>query len=245
MMKRWMAAWMALGLAGVCAEGETLAERLWAGYGSVKTLQCEMRRDKPLPDGGTMRMYSRVLFEAPNKLNAENVMPVERRTVSDGVVFRQWGAGMKKGFSRRVEDLEGEMKTNLEMLPGSNANLLKPLLGAEEEDLGGGRKGYAVAHGYVVLGTDAEGRWTTFEVYGSRTMDDCKARAEYGDFEEVGEGVWIAKKQETTAQTAAGTAKESVRISKLRAGVALPAAAFDGASFFPGVEFADTWEGTR
>lgn len=245
-MKTGFAGWLGLaGLLGLAltARGETAAERLWAGFGTLKSLECEMRRDKPLPDGGTLRMFSRVVWEAPNKLNSENASPLPRRTVSDGTVFRQYAEGMGKGFSRRVEDLPAEMRTNLGMVPGSNANLLEPLLGREEEDLGEieglACKGYALEHGYVVLGFDAEGRWARMEVYATAARDDRTLRSEYSDFEELAPGVWLAKRQESVLAMGGEKATESVRISKVRADGEIPAAMFDGAAFFPGVEFTD------
>ena len=250
-MKRMktMKAWVLAGLAGLWGMAwwgeENAAERLLAGFAEVKTLGCEMRRDKPLPNGEEVRMYSRILYEAPNKLNSENTSPLPRRTVSDGVVLRQYAEGMCKGISRRVEDLDAEMRTNLEMLPGSNANLLKPLAGVAEEDLGeiDGLvcKGYALEHGYVVLGFDAEGRWARTEVYGSASRDDLMMRSDYSDFERAGEHAWIACRQVTTL-AAGGGADEPVRISKLRIDDPIPAASFDGAAFFPGVEFTDRFD---
>lgn len=239
---------VAAGLAGcLCwaasAPGETEAERLAAGFAGVKSLVCEMRRDKPLPDGGTLRMFSRVAWEAPDRLNSENASPLPRRTVSDGTVFRQYAEGMEKGFSRRVEDLDPEMRANLEMVPGSNANLLKPLLGAAEEELGeieGLRcVGYALEHGYVVLGFDAEGRWARTDVYATAARDDRTLRSDYSDFEEIAPGAWLAKRQESVLSVGGQKATESVRISKVRANEPVPAAMFDGAAFFPGVEFTD------
>jgi len=230
------------------ALGETAAERLLVGFATVRTLGCDMRRDKPLGDGGEVRMYSRILYEAPNRLNAENISPLPRRTVSDGVVFRQHAEGMAKGFSRRVEDLDDEMRTNLEMLPGSNANLLKPLAGVPEDDLGEieglSCKGYALERGYVVLGFDAEGRWARAEVYGSAARDDLVMRSDYADFAPAGQGVWIACRQTTAVTAPGGKATETVRISKLRIDEPIPAASFDGAAFFPGVEFTDRFDKT-
>ena len=55
---------VAAGLAGcLCwaasAPGETEAERLAAGFAGVKSLVCEMRRDKPLPDAAVAEDFQR------------------------------------------------------------------------------------------------------------------------------------------------------------------------------------------
>lgn len=253
MNTKWMIGVAALALASWCAaaparaEG-TAAERLAKSFEAVRSLSCEIRRDKPLPDGGTARTLSRVMWQRPGRLNSETVQPLPRRTVSDGTVFRQYIKGADKGFSRAVAELDAAMLAGLRVVPGANLELLGPLCGLPEEPLeapadGGARFGYEAPSGtYSVLQLDAEGRWVALEVYGSRAMTDRRVLAAYSDFAEVAPGAWIACRQESQLWLEGLSSAETVRLSQVRANIELPAATFDGAAFFPGVEFVDSFD---
>ena len=127
-MALWMAAMM---VATGAARGETVRERVLKSYDAVQSLSCEIRRDTPLPDGQILRMLSRVYYQRPDRLHVENFSPVKRRIVSDGTVFRSYTEGAPQGFSRPVAELNEEMLRNLRMVPGSAANVLEVLAGAE------------------------------------------------------------------------------------------------------------------
>ena len=217
------------------------AARLLDGFASVKTLSCEMRRDKPLPGGGTVRMLSRVLYEAPNRINSENVTPVARRTVCDGERLWQHVDELETGFSRPVAELPDEMRDNLGMLPGSNANLLWTLRDAAEEPLdpedGIRRVGHALENAYAILGFDDEGRWVLYEVRTPDREGPSLLKARYSDFQELAPGVWLACRQESVLHVQGVRATESLRITRVRANDPIPAASFDGEAFFPGVRF--------
>ena len=264
MNTKWMIGVAALGLAAwvwaaapaVAGDGldagpcpaQTAAERLVRSYDAVQSLSCEIRRDKPLPNGETLRMLSRVQWQRPNRLNSETVQPIPRRTVSDGTVFRQYIKGANKGFSRPMAELDEAMLVGLRVVPGANLEVLESLIGLPEESLeasadGGGRFGYEAASGaYTVLRLDADGRWTGLEVYGSRAMTDRQVLATYSDFVEVVPGAWIACRQESQIQLEGVSATEAMRLTQVRANVELPAATFDGSAFFPGVEFVDSFD---
>ena len=229
------------------ATPQTVAQRLYHAYDAVQTLSCDIRRDLPLPDGSTSRMLSRVLYAKPASLNSETFSPVKRRTVSDGIILRQHIEGLSKGFSRPVADLDPVMRENLLMVPGSNANLLKPLLDLPEtllppEDGAPVRAAYATPTAYTVLSLDGEGRWTRIQVYSSPAMTDLLADQRFSDFEPVAPGAWIATRQETRLSLDGIAATGTTRITHLQPGIEIPAAAFDGAAFFPGIEFVDSFD---
>lgn len=227
---------------------ETAAERLAKSFEAVQSLSCEIRRDKPLPDGESLRTLSRVMWQRPNRLNSETVQPLLRRTVCDGTVFRQRIQGADKGFSRPVAELDEMMLVGLRVVPGANLELLEPLCGLPEEVLeapksGGARFGYEAPSGtYSVLQLDAEGRWVAMEVYGSCAMTDRQAFATYSDFLEVAPGAWLACRQESEIRLNGISATESVRLTQVRANIEIPASTFDGAAFFPGLEFVDSFD---
>ena len=238
---------LAAAFAAGTARGESVLERLLASYDAVQTLSCEIRRDTPLPDGQTLRMLSRVYYQRPDKLHVENFSPVKRRTVSDGAVFRQYTEGAPKGFSRPVADLNEEMRRNLRMVPGSAANVLEMLRGKEEVPLEPTaefpvRVAYAGPHSDAVLNLAGGGRLARFELYGSSAMTDLQTRTDYSAFREVAPGTWIACLQQARISVQGVERTETTRIDNLVANGEVPAGLFEGAAFFPGIEFVDAFE---
>jgi len=69
----WIAA---MGLAVCVSQAETVRERVLKPYEAVQSLSCEIRRDTPLPEGQTLRMFSRVYYQRPDRLHVENFSPV-------------------------------------------------------------------------------------------------------------------------------------------------------------------------
>ena len=236
----------------VCAWGgtagaETVAERLLASYDAVESLRCEIRRDMPLPDGEVMRMLSRVYYQRPDKLHADNFSPIRRRTLSDGWVFRQYAEGAPKGFSRPVSELSEEMLINLRMVPGSAANLLEVLRGVAEVPLEPTeeypvRAGYDNGVSFAVISLDAEGRMARFELYSSGAMTDLQTRADFSGFQEVLPGVWIAGLQRSRTRVGGAERTETTRVSGMEANGEIPAGIFLPDAFFEGVEFVDSYD---
>ena len=227
---------------------QTQVQRLIQGFEAVESLSCELRRDKPLPDGSTFRMLSRVLWQRPNQLNAENVTPSPRRTVCDGTVFRQYVKGADKGFSRPVADLPPPMLPGLTNIPGANLDVLAPLANLPEEELspeadGLRRYAYAAPSGtYTLLLLDAEDRWVGLKVYASAAMTDLSASSTYADFIELAPGAWLACRQESTVRIGGQTATETLRLSRVEANAPIPASAFDPQAFFPAIDFVDSFD---
>ncbi len=248
-MRRWMQPWvLAAVLAGAAVvRGETVLERVLRPYESIRTLSCEIRRDTPLPDGQTLRMLSRVYYQRPDKLHVENFSPVKRRIVSDGTVFRSYTEGAPRGFSRPVAELNDEMLRNLRMVPGSSANMLAPLAGAEEVPLEPAdgfpvRAGYGNENSFAVLSLDAEGRLARFELYGSAAMTDRQTRTDFSAFQEVAPGAWIARLQQSSVTFQGMERTETTRVDNPVANGDIPAAFFESEAFFPGIEFVDSFE---
>jgi outer membrane lipoprotein-sorting protein len=226
---------------------DTVLERVLKPYETIQTLSCEIRRDTPLPDGQTLRMLSRVYYQRPDKLHVENFSPVKRRIVSDGTVFRSYSEGAPKGFSRPIADLSEEMLRNLRMVPGSSANMLAPLAGTEEVllDPTGNfpvRAGYGNNNSFAVLSLDREGRLARFELYSSPAMTDLQTSTDFSAFQEVLPGTWIAGLQQSTVTLLGMERTETTRVDNLVANGEIPASLFEGAAFFPGIEFVDSFE---
>jgi hypothetical protein len=246
-MHRWIP-WMAalVWMAGA-ARGETVRERILKPYDAVQSLSCDIRRDTPLPDGNTLRMLSRVYYQRPDRLHVENFSPVKRRIVSDGEVFRSFTEGAPKGFSRPVAELNEEMLRNLRMVPGSAANLIAVLADAAEVPLEPTpehpvRAGYDNGKSFAVLSLDAAGRLARFELFSSPAMTDVQTRTDFSAFQEILPGVWIAGLQQSRITVQGLERTETTRVDNLVANGEIPAALFEGAAFFPGVEFVDAFE---
>ena len=246
-MRRWTTWMMALGLAAGAARGETTLARVLKPYESIQSLSCEIRRDTPLPDGQTLRMLSRVYYQRPDRLHVENFSPVKRRIVSDGTVFRSYAEGAPRGFSRPVAELNEEMLHNLRMVPGSAANVLEALAGAAEVPLEPTaeyptRTGYDNGKSFAVLSLDGQGRLARFEIYGSAARTDLLTRTDFSGFREVVPGVWIACLQQSKITAQGMERTETTRVDNVEANGEIPAALFEAAAFFPGVEFVDSFE---
>ncbi|MGI6599232.1 MAG: LolA family protein [Kiritimatiellia bacterium] len=241
----WLVAWVMVAAGG--ARGETVLERVLKSTDAVQSMSCEIRRDSPLPDGQTLRLLSRVYYERPDKLHVENFSPVKRRTISDGVMFRQYTEGAARGFARPVSELNDEMLRNLRMVPGSAANMLEILRGAEEVALEGTaefptRAGYDNGKAFAVLSLDGEGRLARVEIFDSRAQNELRSSMEFSAFQEVLPGVWIACHQLSKAMFAGVERQETTRVDNITANCTIPASLFVAEPFFPGVEFVDAFE---
>ena len=245
---RRMAVWMAAGvLAAGAARGETVREHWLKSFDAVQSLSCEIRRDTPLPDGQVLRMLSRVHYQRPDRLHVENFSPLKRRIVSDGTVFRSHAEGAPQGFSRPVSELSEEMLRNLRMVPGSAANMVEVLEGTAEVAMEGTaefpvRVGYDNGKSFAVLNLDEKGRLARFEIYSSPAMTDLSTSTDFSAFQEVVPGVWIAGLQQSKITLQGMERTETTRVDNLVANGEIPAALFESAAFFPGVEFVDEFE---
>ena len=243
-MRRWLIGMAVMGLAVCPARAATVLERVLKPYDSIQSLSCEIRRDTPLPDGQTLRLLSRVYYQRPDRLNVENVSPVQRRIVSDGSVFRSYTEGAAKGFSRPVKDLDEEMLRNLRMVPGSAANMLDVLKGSKEVPLDPtaefpARAGYDNGKSFAILSLDDKGRLARFEIYSSASLTDLLTRTDFSAFQEVIPGVWIACLQQSKVTLQGMERTETTRVDNIVANGEIPASLFEAGPFFAGVEFVD------
>ena len=226
-------------------------QALLDAYASVPQLSCEHRRDIQSGDGNTVRFLSRIWFRRPDRLHAQNLSPMKRRTVCDGTVLRQYTEGLPRGFARPVTELDGEALTNLRMLPGSNSNWLEPLRDLPETDIpppdGDSSPGRRIAihqpgTAYTILSFDESNRWTRLEMYTSPAMTDRLLLADFSDFSEILPGIWIALRQSIELSMEGASRTETVRIDNLSATAPIPDSMFDPTPFFQGVTFTDSFD---
>ncbi|MCL1920955.1 MAG: membrane protein insertion efficiency factor YidD [Kiritimatiellaeota bacterium] len=229
------------------ASGETVVARACRPYEAVRTMSCEVRRDKELPDGDVMRMMSRVHFKRPNLLNVETLSPFKRRIVADGATYRSHVEGQSKGLMSPVDKLPQEKQAELRMVPGTLGDVLGLLVGQEERRLEPlaefpVRAGYAGEKAFTVLSLDSSNRLARVEVFSDADMGALVARTDFSAFQEVLPGVWIATLQRAIVTLNGMTVAETTRIGNITVNRDLPESLFRAEGFFKGVKFTDTSE---
>lgn len=226
---------------------ETTLMRIKTPYDAIQSLSCEVRRDTPLPGGGSARMLSRVYFQRGDRMHVTTSTPLQRRIVCDGTNFRTHIEGMAKGYGVPVGQLDDEMLGNLRSVPGSPEMALRQLVDATEvplEPAGDAlvRTGYDNGKTFTVLSLDAQGRLSRLEVFISSTMHESLARTDFSAYREVLPHVWIACIQKTQATRSGVIRTETLRVVNLEVNGELPATLFNPDAFFKGVTFVDSFD---
>ncbi len=230
---------------GAALGAETVAERVRQPYDAIRSLDCEIRRDTPLPSGGSARMLSRVYFQRGDRMHVETSVPLVRRIVCDGTNFYSYLEGMPRGYGVPVSRLRDDMLDNLRSVPGSPEMALRPLRNVPETPLPATadhpvRAGYDNGKTFTVLALDGQARLARLEVYGSSAMSNLIARTDYSAYREVLPGVWIACTQKTRATLRGKLREETLRVSNLTVNGEQPASLFNPDAFFSGVAFTDS-----
>lgn len=232
-----------LGASAVQAAEPTLAERLCASYSQVESVSCRVRKTSEV-DGKTATLLSQVYYQRPDRMHVENIAPVRRRIIADGLQFYYYVEGMAKGYSCPLTRLEGEWSIMQKSVPGSAMEHLLRLQGVPEIALDGTsdfpvRRGYVREKVFVVLACDLEGRLARVEFFKTAAMKNLTAQVEYGDFRKVTDTCWLAGLQQGTAFFGANTVRETRRFDNLIINKPITAGLFDAAAFFPKVDFVD------
>lgn len=246
-MRRLAIVLLAQGLIVAGLRAETVLTRIRAPYAAIQSLSCEIRRDSPLPRGGTARMLSRVYFQRGDRMHVETVAPLARRIVCDGTNFRSHIEGMTKGFGVPVAMLDDEMLGNLRSVPGSPEMALRPLAGIAELPQEGTaeypvRAAYDNGQTFTMLSLDAQGRLARLEVFESPAQERLIACTDYSAYREALPGVWIAAIQKTQATLRGQTRTETMRVNNLEVNGVLPVSLFNPAAFFKEIEFVDAFD---
>jgi hypothetical protein len=228
------------------ARAETLAEKLCAQYGAIKTLQCQLRRDAEAA-GGSLRKLSRIYFQRTDKLHVDNIAPLKRRIVSDGELFQSYITGDPKGFSQPVAQLDRDMLIALRQVPGTAMDHLLRLTGLTETNLPPVedfpvRRGYDMGKNFVVLALDASNRLARVEFYATAAQQQRAARWDYSQFQEVSPGVVIPCLHQALITIGGAESRETVHVDNLVVNQPIPANLFQPALFFKGVQFVDKFE---
>lgn len=238
---------LAVGLLSVvqACGGTATWQEVLQPYTAIETLSCEVRRDAPLPQGGTARMLSRVYFQRGDRMHVETTTPIPRRIVCDGTNFQSHIEGMPRGFGTTVAKLPAEMLANLRAVPGSPAQALWQLADAAEQELEAPppfarRIGYDNGQTFTCLSLDEAGRLLRLEIFETPEMDELIARTDYSAYLEVAPGVWLARIQKSMVRQQGKERTETLRLSNLIVNQQLPPMLFNPAAHFKEIEFVDS-----
>ncbi len=235
-----------IALAASLAQAETLADTLLAGYDRIASVTCEVVKDTESA-GHTVKTLSRVHFQKPDRLNVENISPLQRRIVVDGTNFYSYVPGDPKGFSRPVAQLEPDMLIPLRKVPGSAMDHLLRLKGVAETNLPPQpefpvRRGYATAKAFAVVCMDSSNRLARMEFFSDQTCGAKKAQCDYSGFIEALPGVWLSTVHKTTLNIDGMESHETSRFHNLSINPAIAPNLFNPKLFFKNVTFATSFE---
>lgn len=225
---------------------ETLADTLLAGYDRIQSLTCEVVKDTEA-SGHSVKTLSRVYFQKPDRLNVENVAPIQRRIVADGTNFYSYVDGDSKGFTRSVAQLDTDMLIPLRKVPGSAMDHLLRLKGIAETNMPPQpqfpvRRGYAAAKTFAVLSMDASNRLARIEFFSGATGTVKTAQCDYSGFVEALPGVWLATLQITTIGLGGMESHETSHYYNLAVNPEIAPNLFNPKLFFKEVTFVSNFD---
>ena len=233
-------------LAAPALRAETLVDSLLAGYDRIQSVTCEVVKDTDSA-GHSVKTLSRVYFQKPDRLNVENLSPIQRRIVADGTNFYSYVVGDAKGFTRPVAQLEADMAIPLRKVPGSAMEHLLRLKGTAETNLPAqaefpARRGYAAPKTFAVLSMDASNRLARIEFFSSATGTVKTAQCDFSGFVEAIPGVWLATLHKTTINLGGLESHETSRYYNLAINPEIAPNLFNPKLFFKDVTFVTNFE---
>lgn len=224
------------------APAQTRVDQLLAGYGRIKSLTCDIRKDSSTPQGEG-RMLSRVWFETPNRLLVENSTPFKRKILCDGQNLFYYADDGQTAIRQPFAEIRSDLSIQTRSVPASPMDHLLRLKGLPETNLAANaqfpeRLGYTASNLFAVLSFDATNRLARLEFFTSPEMTNRYATTEYSRFEPAGQGVWLSLRQETEVKTDGQVkAREVRRFSALKVDPAIPPELFNHEKVFPGAVF--------
>jgi len=228
----------------------TLAQRLCAGYRSIETVACEIRKTTT-GAGQTVRLLSRVYYRKPECVHVDNVAPTKRRIIADGQRLYYYQEGLPRGYSKPIQDLAGDWLDAVRNVPGTPLeNLLKiehrPEIPQPPADGLPVRAAYDTGAVTVRLSCDGSNRLQRIDFFDSPAMTNPTARIEYGNFLQVGAtDVWIPRLHKTVLFKPGGENMTETRyIDGLTVNAPVAASLFNASTFFKDVEFTDDFQKT-
>ncbi len=224
----------------------TLVDQLIAGYESLQSVSCEVRRDAE-SSGKQIRSLSRVFFQKPDKLHVDNVTPLPRRIIADGITFFSYVDGDPKGYSRPISKLENDMLISLRKIPASAMDHLLRMRGLVETNLPSTsafpvRKGYDTGKMFAVLSLDSSNRLARIEMFTTSDLKQAIARTDFSNFIEAAPGIWLARLHQSTMWMGGAESKETTRFDHLTINQPISQELFKASLYFKDVDFVPSFD---
>ena len=231
-------------LAAMAEPAVPLVERLLAHNESIRTVQCDIRREVEVGDK-VMTTLSRVWFERGDRLCVETVIPVPRRIVVDGNAIHKWIEGRSQGIRLPIADAPAAELIQVRRVPAAGEEYLLRLRGATEGVLPPSegfptRRSYtpSAPHPYTIVALDQKGRLARIEFFDPADHGRRLSRVDFRGWKEVFPGTWIACNQTTETKGRDGMATfETLRVSGLKVNQPIAPGQFSAARQAPTVEF--------
>lgn len=218
-------------------------KQLLAGYAKIETASCRLRRTV---DGGISktRFISRIYYTNKDQLHVDNLSPLKRRTIADGITLSQYGEGDPKGFSRPIKDLSEQMKISLRKIPGTATDHLMRLRDFPETILatenGIKRIGIATDKTYAILSINAQNQLIAITYYKTPAMKVETASYKYSAFKELIPGVWVPFQHNASLTRQGEKISESIRVDSLTLNQPVAQSLFIASNFFSkDIDFVD------
>lgn len=224
----------------------TLVDQLITGYETIQSVSCEVRRDAE-SGNQKVRALSRVFFQKPDKLHVDNVTPLPRRIVCDGITFFSYVDGDPKGYSRPVSKLEDDMLFSLRKVPATAMDHLLRLRGMAETNLPATsaypiRKGYDTGKLFAVLSLDQSNRLARIEMFTASDLKQAIARIDYSNFTEASPGIWLSSLHQSTMWMGGAESEETTRFDHLATNQPIAQDLFNPSLYFKNIEFVPSFE---
>lgn len=240
---------LALFSSSAIAEKQTLVEKLIAGYESIDTISCEIRKTSK-GNEGTVRMLSRVYYKKRYLIHVDNISPTKRTILSDGKKLYYHVKGASKGFSKKIGELNQIWMDALNNIPATPMDHLNKLKDAPESILPPTdeypvKRGYLTEKIFAVISCDQEMKPVKIEFFRSKEMKTLVAQYDYSAFKKAGNHCYIPTIHKAMLYLPDGKkATETRIINNLKINGDISNILFDPSIHFKGVKFVDEFKKT-
>ena len=236
-----MTALSCLGLSSAKA-GEEVS-KLLSSYSCIERVAAKVRTTSS-SEGGQVASLARVHFEQGGLLHVQNVVPLKRRIISDGVSLHYKTDEEPQGYRKTIEELDPSWLGQLRNVPGSPMEYLFPLETLDEDKLlpsdgAASAIGCSLGNTYVVLSFDDLGRLVRITYFESANLTGKKMEHRFSNFDEPCPGAWLARTHETVKESKGQHILSTTEFSNMAVNQPVHDVLFKPAHFFPDVAFVD------
>lgn len=218
--------------------------KLLASYSCIEKAAAKVRTTSA-NESGQVATLARVHFQRGDLLHVQNVVPLKRRIISDGVSLHYKEDKKPQGYRKTITELDTGWLNQLRNVPGSPMEYLFPLEPLEEDNLlptdnAASAIGCSLGGTYIVLSLDDLGRLTRIAYFGSDDQTNKRMEHLFSDFDEPCPGAWLARTHETVLYAGGRQTRSTTMYSSMAVNATLHSVLFEPTHFFPDVTFADS-----